>query len=247
MSKTLKNKVCLVTGASRGIGRKIMKDLANDGAIVYALARDTTELFEWIENEGHVNSVIPISFDLKDIKNIKTIFLKIRKEQGKLDVVVNNAGIEYNERIGMISQQNLNEMFQVNVFSVIEIIQLASRMMAVNGAGSIINISSVVGINGNPGQLSYSATKGAINTITKTAAKELSTNNIRVNAIAPGLTETNLLESTDEKMLESRISNIKLGRLATVQDISNAVLFFASDKSEYISGQILAVDGCSIL
>ncbi|MDF0479338.1 SDR family oxidoreductase [Vagococcus sp. PNs007] len=243
---TLDGKVCLVTGASKGIGRAITELFAEQGAIVYAVARNIDDLNKWVVNKAFQSKVIPISFDLKNISQIKQIFLRMRKEQGKIDVVVNNAGIEYNERIGMISQKNLQDMFELNVFSTIEIIQLASRIMAPKKCGSIINISSVVGIKGNSGQLSYSATKGAINSVTLSAAKELASNNIRVNAVAPGLTETTMLDDAKSEELEKRINNIKLGRLAKVDDIANAVLFLASDASEYISGQILSVDGCSI-
>lgn len=160
--------------------------------------------------------------------------------------MVNNAAVEYNELIGMISGEHMKKMFETNVYGVINLIQYASRIMPKIG-GSIINISSMVGIRGNRGQLVYSATKGAVIALTKSAAKELADKNIRVNSIAPGLTATDMLNNVDADKLADRINNICMKRLASTNDIANACLFFACDLSEYISGQVLAVDGCTIM
>ena len=139
-------------------------------------------------------------------------------------------------------------MFKVNVFAVIEMIQLVSRIMARNtDGGSIINISSLTGIRGNAGQLVYSATKGAVITATKSAAKELAPWKIRVNSIAPGLTKTDMMEQADTEKLKDRVNNICMGRIAEPKEIAEGCLLLASDHAGYISGQVLAVDGCTII
>jgi 3-oxoacyl-[acyl-carrier protein] reductase len=150
--------------------------------------------------------------------------------------------------MGMIVRPETELMFRVNVIAVIEMIQLASRLMARTGGGSIVNIASVTAVLGSPGQVAYSATKGAIIAMTKSAAKELAPQGIRVNAVAPGIVKTErfaeLYEASGDK-IDQRIQKIALGRLGTPQDVANACAFMASDRSSYISGQILGVDGCA--
>lgn len=246
MDESIKGKVCLVTGAGKGIGKSIAATLAMNGAIVYAIERSNGDIALWSKDIVSEHKIIPITADITDYSCVKAIILRMKKEQGKIDVVVNNAGIEFNERIGMISDENMRLMFEVNVYAMVNIIQLCSRiMMRQKNMSSIINISSGVGIEGNPGQLVYSATKGAVIALTKSAAKELGKFNIRVNSIAPGLTKTRMLDNVEQEQIQSRIEKISLGRVAQPQDIANAVLFLASDLSSYVSGQIISVDGCS--
>ena len=154
----------------------------------------------------------------------------------------------YRDKKGVELPEDLEKMFNVNVFAVIDMIQIASRLMARTGGGNFVNIASVTGIVGSPGQVAYSSTKGAVISITKSAAKELAPLNIRVNAVAPGIIKTErfeeLYEATGDK-IDQRISRIALGRLGTPQDIANAVAFLASERASYISGHILGVDGCA--
>lgn len=245
----LKGKVCFVTGASRGIGRAITECFAENGGIVYANTRSENAVIEWRRTlrPEYQDRIIPAVCDIRQTGELKKILMQIKKEQGRIDVCVNNAGLAFNEAIGMISEQHVKDMFETNVFAMIECIQLAARLMMRQKSGSIINISSIVGTEGDAGQLAYSATKGAVIALTKSAAKELAPYQIRVNSVAPGLTKTDMFDETETHYLEKRISHIGMGRLADPQDIAKACLFFASDLSEYVTGQILGVNGSSII
>lgn len=241
----LDGKVALVTGASRGIGRSIATMFAREGAIVYAISRKKEDIAAWAKEVDLLTKVRPISLDITDEIEVKKCVMLIKKEVGHLDILVNNAGVEFNELIGMISSEKLHLMFSTNVYAMIYMIQYCSRIMK-NG-GSIINISSKVGIRGNKGQLGYSATKGAVIALTKSAAKELAEKKIRVNSIAPGLTKTDMMDAANIEKLTNRINNICMKRLAVPDDIAKTCLYLASDLSDYVSGQIIEVDGCTIM
>lgn len=236
----LQDKVCIITGAAQGIGRQIARQFADDGAIVYACDRQ-----DFTSDNDRIR---PLVMDVTDAGSVKAAFMQIYKAEGRIDCLVNNAGIVYNRKIGMIIREETERMFLVNVIAVLEMIQLVSRLMARNGGGSIVNIASVTAVLGSPGQVAYSATKGAIISMTKSAAKELAPQGIRVNAVAPGIVKTErfaeLYEANGEK-IDARIQRIALGRLGTPEDIANACAFLASDRASYISGQILGVDGCA--
>lgn len=238
--KLLEDKVVLITGAGRGIGRVIAEQFVADGAIVYA-----NDL-----NEFEILSAKAICFDVTDTNALKAGLMQVYKAEGRIDCVVNNAAIIQNQKLGMVTKPLLEKMYAVNVFAVIDMIQIASRLMARTGGGCFVNMASVTGVVGSPGQVAYSASKGAVIALTKSAAKELAPQNIRVNAVAPGIVKTErfeeLYEATGDKINE-RIEKIALGRLGTPQDIANAVSFLASDRASYISGQILGVDGCATI
>ena len=189
-----------------------------------------------------------ICFDVTDSTALKAGLMSIFKAEGRIDCVVNNAAIIANQKLGMVTKPLLEKMYAVNVFAVIDMIQIASRLMARNGGGCFVNMASITGVVGSPGQVAYAASKGAVIALTKSAAKELAPQHIRVNAVAPGIIETErfkeLYESDGEK-IEQRIGRIAFGRLGTPQDVANAVSFLASDRASYISGQILGVDGCA--
>jgi len=236
--KLLENKVVFITGAGRGIGKVIAEQFIADGAIVYV-----NDL-----KEPEIEGTKPICFDVTDSAALKAGLMQVYKTEGRIDCVVNNAAIIQNQKLGMVTKPLLEKMYAVNVFAVIDMIQIASRLMARTGGGCFINMASITGVVGSPGQVAYSSTKGAVITITKSAAKELAPMNIRVNAVAPGIVKTErfeeLYEATGDKINE-RIEKIALGRLGTPQDIAHAVSFLASDRASYISGQILGVDGCA--
>lgn len=236
----LQDKVCIITGAAQGIGKQIARQFADDGALVYACDRQ-----DFILDNDRIH---PLVMDVTDAGSVKTAFTQIYKAEGRINCLVNNAGIVYNRKIGMIIREETERMFLVNVIAVLEMIQLVSRLMARTGGGSIVNIASVTAVLGSPGQVAYSATKGAIISMTKSAAKELAPQGIRVNAVAPGIVKTErfaeLYEANGEN-IDARIQRIALGRLGTPEDIANACAFLASDRASYISGQILGVDGCA--
>lgn len=250
MERFLENKVCIITGAAQGIGKSIAERFASDGALVYACDRAEGVMDEWAKacSEKYGTRVCPLYFDVTDAVAVKSAFMSVFKQERRIDVLVNNAGVVFNKKIGMILRPETELMFRVNVIAVIEMVQLVSRLMARGHGGSIVNIASVTAVLGSPGQSAYSATKGAIIAFTKSAAKELASQGIRVNAVAPGIVKTErfseLYEESGEK-IDNRIQRIALGRLGTPLDVANACAFLASDRSSYISGQILGVDGCA--
>ncbi len=246
----LENKVIIVTGAGRGIGQAMAEIFARSGAVVYAIDVRDGSIEEWC---GGINgpaggTIRPMYFDICSEGDVRNAVVQIRRECGHIDGLVNNAGVEFNELIGMISPENMQKMFSVNVFGAINMLQNVSRVMArQETGGSIVNIASLTAMRGSRGQMVYSATKGAVISMTRSAAKELTEKKIRVNAIAPGLTNTAMMQQADPDKIEYRIRNICMGRLAEPEDIANACLFLLSDLSAYISGQVLAVDGCTIM
>lgn len=250
MEKLLNNKVCIITGAAQGIGKAIAEQFAVDGAIVYACDIKEGSMDEWAKQCAAQNNtrIIPQYFDVTDATAVKNAFMGIFKAEKRIDTLVNNAGVVFNRKLGMVQRAETEFMFRVNVIAVIEMVQLVARLMQRCGGGAIVNIASVTAVLGSPGQCAYSATKGAIISFTKSAAKELAPMGIRVNAVAPGIVKTERfaeLYESDGAKIDQRIGRIALGRLGTPEDIANACSFLASDRASYISGQILGVDGCA--
>lgn len=248
-SKLLEGKACLITGTSRGIGKAIAERFAEEGAIVYANSLETENIDQWAsELSGKVNTtVIPLYFDVTDYAAAKDAIMRIKKEQNQIDVLVNNAGIVTYELIPMIDFSKMQKMFNVNVFAVIKLIQLVSRIMMRQSKGSIINMASIVGASGVKGQMAYSASKGAVIALTKSTAKELAENNVRVNAIAPGMVATERLIDIMENKFKDKKESIGMGRLANPKEVADACVFLGSDMSTYITGQIIGVDGSAVI
>lgn len=218
-----------------------------EGAIVYANSRNIGSLDALAAelNNTNIGMLHPVYFDVTDTDAIKSIIMKIRKEYGKLDILVNNAGLMNNKLLNTITKNEMQQLFTTNVFAVIEMMQYATKIMQENS--SVINISSIVGQRGNAGQILYSATKGAVIALTKSAAKELAPRKIRVNSVAPGLTNTDALKSTDFENIKERIKNIPFGRIAEPEDIAKVCVFLGSDLSSYVSGEIIGVNGSAIM
>ena len=252
MNRLLENKVCLITGAGRGIGRAIAERFASDGAVVYVNDLASGDMDSWAADCASRNGtrVVPVCFDVTDSSALKAGLMSVNKSEGRIDCVVNNAAIISNKKLGMIVKSDMERMFSVNVLAVIDMIQTASRLMARGGGGCFVNIASITGVVGSPGQVAYSATKGAVISLTKSAAKELAPQHIRVNAVAPGIVRTERFDElylSDGSKIDSRIEKIALGRLGTPEDVADACSFLASDRASYISGQILGVDGCATI
>lgn len=242
----LNSKVCLVTGCGRGIGKAIAELYCELGAVVYSNARKEGSLDDWANeiNSKMKGVVKPIYFDVSDEAAIKQSIMTIRKTDGRLDVLVNNAGVMLDAPMGMISNAMISETFETNVFGPIYLMQFASKLMTRQQAGSIINISSIIGVEGNKNQVLYSASKGALISLTKSAAKELANKGIRVNAIAPGVVDTDLFRQIGSEKAEEFISKVKLGRAAEPREIAYLCAFLASDLSLYITGEVIGIDGC---
>jgi 3-oxoacyl-[acyl-carrier protein] reductase len=239
----LSGKIAIVTGAARGIGRSIAEKFAQQGAKVYAndLELDAIEFSPGIAK---------LPFDVADSQALKQALIAVFKQEGRIDCVVNNAALIANQKLGMVTKDLLQKMYAVNVFAVLDMIQVVSRLMARNGGGSIVNIASATAVHGSAGQVAYSSSKGAIISMTKSSAKELAPLGVRVNAVAPGIVQTERfseLYETDGAKISDRISRIPIGRLAMPDDIANACTFLASDAASYISGQVLGVDGACVM
>lgn len=243
--KLLEGKVCLITGASRGIGAATMKRFVEEGATVYANARNHKNMDALCDemNSKYPGTAKPLYFDVRDESAAKQAVMQIKKEVGRLDVLVNNAGIMKDALIGMIPRSLMQEIYETNVFGVMNMLQLAAKLMIRQRCGSIINLSSIVGVEGNPGQLVYSASKGAVAAMTKTAAKELAPHGIRVNAVAPGMIDTDMFRSIGEVKMQEHLSHIRMGRFGTPEDVADVIVFLASDLSCYVTGDVIGVDG----
>lgn len=240
----LSGKIAVVTGATRGIGKEIVYQYADSNAVVYAIGRDKKSL---AEIDCYAENIHSIELDITQVDFVKKVLMNIYKEENRIDILVNNAGIMNDALLGMISEKMIQEMFSVNVFSVIQMTQLVSRFMKRQKSGCIINIASIIGMEGNAGQSVYSATKGAVISFTKSAAKELASDGIRVNAIAPGIIDTSLLDNVPEDKMKQRLSSVCMGRVGRPEDVAKAALFLADGMSEYISGQVIRVDGLTIM
>ena len=245
MGLSLEGKSCLVTGGSRGIGRSIALRLAEFGAdvaITYARSADAAkEVVKEIEALGRKSKAFQA--DAVDYAQAEEVIKAITDEFGKIDVLVNNAGITKDNLILRMSEEQWDDVITTNLKSVFNYSKAVARPMMKNRGGSIINISSVVGISGNGGQTNYAASKAGIIGFTKSYAKELSSRNIRASVIAPGYILTDMTGNLDEKVLEAIKAETPLGRAGEASEVADAVVFLASDMSTYITGETIRVDG----
>ncbi|MBK8946926.1 MAG: glucose 1-dehydrogenase [Ignavibacteriae bacterium] len=245
----LKNKVSLITGSSGGIGWEIAKIFAKNGAIVILNGRNEEKLKNNLAELNNISELNHTFFrgDVSDLVFVKELYQNIFKNYKKLDILVNNAGILNDALIGMITEQMVDELIAINQKAVIFNLQYAAKLMQRQKNGSIINISSIIGRYGNIGQMAYSATKSAAIGITYSGAKELALQNIRVNAIAPGLINTAMIKNLPEEKFEKLKKSILMNRIGEPEDVANVALFLASDLSKYVTGQVIGVDGGMII
>lgn len=242
----LKDKVAVITGCNKGIGKSILEVFADNGSEIFACVRtgskEFTSFIEEIGNRKGV-SITPIYFDFEDIDGIKSGVRSIISSKKKIDILVNNAGIAAGSIFQMTSTKQLEQLLKVNFTSQILFSQGISRYMSRFKSGSIVNITSVSGMIGEVGTLSYGASKAALIFATKTMATELGQYNIRVNAIAPSVTKTDMFYQMDEKARNKLLASSALKRPGEPYEVANVALFLASELSSFITGQVIRVDG----
>ena len=241
----LKNKIALITGAGRGIGRAIAIALAKEGAEVVinynGSEERAKEVKQTIEENGGKASIYKCN--VSDFTACEAMIKDIVKEYGHLDILVNNAGITKDGLIMKMKEEDFDSVLNVNLKGTFNTIRHSARQMLKQRSGKIINISSVSGILGNVGQANYAASKAGVIGLTKTMARELGSRGITVNAIAPGFVDTEMTEVLSEEIRENACKQIIPGRFGKPEDIANTAVFLASDKADYITGQVISVDG----
>ena len=244
----LEGKTALITGASKGIGREVARIFAKNGANLILISRDEQRL-NALKNEllTYDVEVIYYTLDITDSNSLKEIFSKIKKTKQKIDAVVNNAGIMEDAVLQMVKPDMIQKTYATNVFALIDISKRVSKLMLKNRKGSIINLTSIIGVEGNLGQTIYGSSKSAVIGFTKSLSKELASLNIRVNAVAPGFIDTDMTRGMDEKFYKKNLESIGMGRLGSTEDVAKVILFLASDLSDYVTGQIIGVDGGMVI
>lgn len=241
----LEGKIALVTGASRGIGRQTAITLAANGATVivnYCGSKEKAEeVVETIQKRGGKASVY--GCNVSDYSAVETMMKDIVKEYGAVDILVNNAGITKDGLLMKMSEADYDDVLDINLKGTFNCIKHISRQMLKQKSGRIINLSSVVGVYGNAGQVNYSASKAGIVGITKSVAKELGSRGITVNAVAPGFIMTEMTDAMPEDAKQQVADRIAMKKLGKVEDVAELVAFLASEKASYITGQVICVDG----
>ncbi|MGV1060362.1 3-oxoacyl-[acyl-carrier-protein] reductase [Clostridium perfringens] len=245
----LKDKVAIVTGGTRGIGRAIALKLADQGANIVINYRNSDKEAEELKSilEGKGVKVLTVKCDISNFEDSKNLMDKCKEVFGKIDILVNNAGITKDTLIMRMKEQDFDNVIDVNLKGTFNCAKHASAIMLKQRFGKIINMTSVVGIAGNAGQVNYAASKAGVIGLTKSLAKELGSRGITVNAVAPGFINTDMTASLSEKVKEEASKNIPLKRLGDPEDVANLVGFLASDAANYITGQVINVDGGMVM
>lgn len=245
----LKDKVAIVTGGTRGIGRAIALKLADHGANIVINYRNSDKEAEELKAilEGKGVKVLTVKCDISNFEDSKNLMDKCKEVFGKIDILVNNAGITKDTLIMRMKEEDFDNVIDVNLKGTFNCAKHASAIMLKQRFGKIINMTSVVGIAGNAGQVNYAASKAGVIGLTKSLAKELGSRGITVNAVAPGFINTDMTASLSEKVKEEASKNIPLKRLGDPEDVANLVEFLASDAANYITGQVINVDGGMVM
>lgn len=239
-------KTVFVTGSRRGIGRAMVEAFAKEGAHVIAHSRKRTDDFiNDMESIAKTYSVTidPIYFDMTDTKAMKEAITPFYKSKTNIDILINNAGVAHGGLFQMTPVSHIREIFEINLFSMMELTQLLTKLMVRRKSGCIINMASIAGMDLKAGNCAYGASKAGVIAFTKTLSAELAPIGIRVNAIAPGLTDTHMAEQMEEKSGKAMVMSTSMNRLGRPQEIANTALFLASDAASFITGQVLRVDG----
>lgn len=246
MSGELEGRIALVTGGSRGIGLGIARELAGAGATLALVARNgerAREAAEGLPGSGHAG----YACDVADPAAVKETARAVASELGPVEILVNNAGITRDNLLMRLSDDDWDQVMDVNLKGAFNFIRALTRGMLKQRAGTIVNVSSVVGLMGNPGQSNYAASKSGLHGLTRSVARELASRGIRCNAIAPGYIRTDMTEELTEEQREALRGQIPLGRLGEVEDIAPLVRFLAGPGGRYITGQVIAVDGGMVM
>lgn len=246
MSRLLENKNIILTGSNRGIGKAMLDVFAENGANIWACTRKNTDEFEQYckkLSEKEKVDIRIVECELTDVDDIKRAVKEIMTSKLKVDGLVNNAGIIYNALFPMSQLERVKEQFEVNFFAPYLLTQYVIKLMLKNKSGSIVNLASMTGLDGKNGQSAYAGTKAAVIGFTKTLSKEFGESGIRINALAPGYIETDMLSSLPEDKLEEVKRQINLRRTGTPKEVAKAAVFLLSDLSSYITGEVIRVDG----
>lgn len=245
----LNGKIAVITGAGRGIGRAIALQFASKGAKVVVNYRNSItqveELLLAIKDAG--GDAIAVQADVSIEEDVKKLLDEAVKHYGRLDILVNNAGITKDGLLIRMTEEDYDSVLDINLKGTFLCVKHAASIMLKQRSGKIINISSIIGITGNVGQVNYAASKAGVIGLTKSAARELATRGITVNVVAPGFIQTDMTDHLPEKVKEASLASIPLKRLGTAEEVANAVSFLASDEANYITGQVLQVDGGMVM
>lgn len=236
----------IITGTNRGIGKEVLENFSREGANVIAHARTQSNEFESYINEltlKYGNKITPVYFDINDTENMKSTMKRVIATLDTVDILVNNAGIAHGGYFSMTSVQTIRNVFETNLFSAMELTQLVLRKMIRQKDGKIVNMSSIAGIYVRPGNSAYGVSKAAVKMWTEVLASEVGQFGIRVNAVAPGLTDTGMAAQMENKAGKEMLQNSAMNRLASPSEIADAVLYLSSDKSSFVNGHTLVVNG----
>jgi 3-oxoacyl-[acyl-carrier protein] reductase len=243
--KRLLNKIAIVTGGAQGIGKSIVRKLASEGAncvIVDVDIQNAENTAKEVREESNVETLV-FKVDVSNFQEVQNCIDETFKKFGRIDILVNNAGITKDNLILKMTEEEWDKVLDINLKGCFNFIKAVSKYMLKQRSGRIINIASVVGLMGNPGQANYSASKGGLIALTKTVAKEFASRNILVNAVAPGYIKTRMTEALTEEQKKKLQEYIPLNRLGEPEDVANAVWFLSIEESSYITGQVISVNG----